>query len=310
MVLAAPRCENSQHFAACDALRDRVKELLDAEIDFIDNASFRDAHAEEEILTPEPACEEGDSTSTSKRGELPAHLARLCDAALLSADEERRLFRRMNYLKFRANALRWQLDFDDPQAEQIAQLEQFLDEAAAVRDRIIRANMRLVISIVKKFVSPSFSFDELLSDGIMTLMNAVEKFDYDRGYRFSTYAYRSIARNAYRKVMDRKKEMSKHSMIAEGAIEGSLEDRGTASMDEKTWERLRNLLGGFLDRLDKRERMIVQARYALGKHRNVQTFQSIADKLGVSKERVRQLEQRAVGKLRNMAAESQTDPTL
>jgi len=229
---------------------------------------------------------------------------------LLSADEERRLFRRMNYLKFRANALRWQLDFDDPQAEQIAQLEQFLDEAAAVRDRIIRANMRLVISIVKKFVSPNFSFDELLSDGIMTLMNAVEKFDYDRGYRFSTYAYRSIARNAYRRVMDRKKELSKHSMIAEGAIEGSLEDRGTASMDEKTWERLRNLLGGFLDRLDKRERMIVQARYALGKHRNVQTFQSIADKLGVSKERVRQLEQRAVGKLRNMAAESQTDPTL
>ena len=60
--------------------------------------------------------------------------------------------------------------------------------------------MRLVMSIVKKFVTPQQAFDELLSDGILTLMQAIEKFDFDRGFRFSTYAYRSIARNAYRCV--------------------------------------------------------------------------------------------------------------
>ena len=66
--------------------------------------------------------------------------------------------------------------------------------------------MRLVISIVKKFVGPQHSFDDMLSDGTMSLMHAVDKFDYDRGFRFSTYAYRAIARNAYRSIMDRHKE--------------------------------------------------------------------------------------------------------
>jgi RNA polymerase primary sigma factor len=62
-----------------------------------------------------------------------------------------------------------------------------------------------------------------------------------------------------------------------------------------------------MDRLDRRERLIVRCRYALGGHRKVKTFQTIADRLGVSKERVRQLEQRAMSKLRAMAAELQLD---
>ena len=55
--------------------------------------------------------------------------------------------------------------------------------------------------------------------------------------------------------------------------------------------------------LDRRERLIIRSRYALGSHRRVRTFQDLADRLGISKERVRQLEQRALGKLRALAAE-------
>ena len=214
----------------------------------------------------------------------------------------------MNFFKYRANVLRAKLDLDDPQESEIREIENLLQNAKDLRDHIIQANMRLVISIVKKFVSPSFSFDELLSDGIVILMNAVEKFDYDRGFRFSTYAYRSIMRNAYRKVMDRKKDQARYAAVAEETIEGSIDEGSTASMDEKTWERLRGMLAKFLGNLDKRERLIVRSRYALGQFRTVQTFQSIADKLGVSKERVRQLEQRAVGKLQAMAAEANAEP--
>ena len=69
-----------------------------------------------------------------------------------------------------------------------------------------------------------------------------------------------------------------------------------------------------LDQLDRRERLIIRARYGLGAHRKARTCQSIADKLGISKERVRQLQKRAVDKLREMAAENQLDklvePTL
>jgi len=62
-----------------------------------------------------------------------------------------------------------------------------------------------------------------------------------------------------------------------------------------------------LEQLDRRERFIIRSRYALGAHRKVRTFQCLADKLGVSKERVRQLEQRAVSKLRTLAAEFEMD---
>ena len=67
-------------------------------------------------------------------------------------------------------------------------VERFLAAAQAIRDHIIKANMRLVISVVKKFVTPQHSFDDMLSDGIYSLMQAVDKFDFDRGFRFSTYA--------------------------------------------------------------------------------------------------------------------------
>jgi RNA polymerase primary sigma factor len=56
-----------------------------------------------------------------------------------------------------------------------------------------------------------------------------------------------------------------------------------------------------LDKLDRREKLIVRARFSLGSHRRVQTLQRIADSLGVSKERVRQLEKRALEKLRELA---------
>ena len=58
-----------------------------------------------------------------------------------------------------------------------------------------------------------------------------------------------------------------------------------------------------LARLDRRERFIVRRRYGMGRSQKMATFQSMANKLGVSKERVRQLENRAVGKLRTMAVE-------
>jgi RNA polymerase primary sigma factor len=59
--------------------------------------------------------------------------------------------------------------------------------------------------------------------------------------------------------------------------------------------------------LDRRERFIIRSRYALGGRRKVKTFESLADKLGVSKERVRQLEQRAVATLQTMAADLKMD---
>ena len=89
------------------ALRSRANKLLDHEIDFISSGEFRRPDARRRILGLEGAG--GPSVSAPVEGklpkDLPAHLARLCESRLLTASEEQELFRRMNYLKYRANAL-------------------------------------------------------------------------------------------------------------------------------------------------------------------------------------------------------------
>lgn len=302
------RSESGESLAS-DRLEREVKRVLDQEIDFVDNVEFRHADAELEILGPDrqlltdPAARK---RSPLPR-DLPAHLAALCQTELLTADEERRLFRAMNYLKFRANALRAALDPAHPCSERLQSFQASLQAAEALRDRLILANMRLVVSIVKNFIGPTHSFDDMLSEGVVSLMQAVDKFDYDRGFRFSTYAYRAICRNSLRMITQQKKEAARYSV---GGAEQLFEVPGhgdCSSVAEHRWSRLREAMTQMLTRLDRRERFIIRGRYALGSHRKVRTFQCLADKLGVSKERVRQLEQRAVLKLQQMAEEAGLD---
>lgn len=306
MIQAAIKTRTRKKKSSADAsqLRERAGRLLRTEIDFIGNKSFCGVERDLEPTRFETVAEAPEGLLPRN---LPGHLARLCEAAVLSPEEERDLFRRMNYLKYRANVLRAHLDPLNPDPSTVYQAERMLAGAMATRDRIIKANMRLAISVVKKFVNPQNSFDELLSDGIFSLMQAVDKFDYDRGFRFSTYAYRAIARNAYRTVTRRQKESIRFATdVVDGGIEEA-DDRSSPSMDVQTWTRLRGALSEIMERLDRREQLIIRCRYALGAHRKVKTFQAIAEKLGVSKERVRQLEQRAMSKLRSMASELSMD---
>ncbi|MEZ6073648.1 MAG: sigma-70 family RNA polymerase sigma factor [Pirellulales bacterium] len=163
------------------------------------------------------------------------------------------------------------------------------------------ANIRLVVSLVKKYVTPPCSFDDLLSDGIQRLIRVVDKFDFERGFRFSTYAYRALSREAYRAVVMRKQEQDK--TIGDPDLVDALagKDDAMSSVDEHRWQQLREMLAQFVDRLDRRERFIIRSRYALGSHRTTRTLQYLAGRLGLSKERVRQLEQRAVAKMQEMA---------
>lgn len=290
--------------ANVESMRRRVLELLRTEIDFIPNSDFthRDEFAESIV---EATMQEHGGVKTP--ADLPAHLRRMCEVELLTREQEKALFREMNYLKFRANALRSRLDPDRIDGQTVTAIDSLLGRAQAIRDHIIKANTRLVMSIVKKFVTPSQSFDDMLSDGLFTLMQAVDKFDYDRGFRFSTYAYRAIARNAYRTVTTARREESRFTRDAEEWAFEQEDDHSSSTIAEQVWSNLRELTASMLEKLDRRERFIIRSRYALGAHRKVRTFQCLADKLGVSKERVRQLEQRAVNKLRSMAAELEMD---
>lgn len=282
----------------------RIEELRATEISFIPNVAFEFASAEPEADFVQAVIGYRVQGEAAPAG-LPPHLQRLCEAELLSFEHEQALFRAMNYRKFQAEQLRTRLDQDHTCSETLESLECVLGEVRAIRDHLVKANMRLVISIVKKFVTPQLSFDEMLSDGLVTLMVAVDKFDFDRGFRFSTYAYRSIARTAYRagrSVQQLGPQLASEDWSAELA-----DDRGSSAMRDGFWSGLRNLTGAMIEQLDRREKFIIRCRYALGSHRKVKTLQFLADKLGVSKERVRQLEIRAVKKLQSMATEIELD---
>ena len=87
-------------------------------------------------------------------------------------------------------------------AEERACLEQIVSEGLAARDHLIRANTRLVVSIAKKYIGRNVPFLDLIQEGNLGLMKAVEKFEYQRGYRFSTYATWWIRQTITRAIAD------------------------------------------------------------------------------------------------------------
>jgi RNA polymerase primary sigma factor len=290
-----------------ETLRVRTLELLRCEIDFIPNSQFRSVDNVRDGIVAETLRTAAAGTRPTAPADLPAHLRRMCESDLLTHEQESALFREMNYLKFQAHALRSRLNPEQADPEAVAAIESRLARAQTIRDHIIKANMRLVMSVVKKFVAPQHSFDDLLSEGTFTLMQAVDKFDYDRGFRFSTYAYRSIARAAFRSLKTARSEEARVTRNTEEWAFEQEDDRRSSSMSDQVWSNLRELTASLVDRLDRRERFIVRSRYALGSHRKVRTFQDLANKLGVSKERARQLENRAMKKLHAMASEFDND---
>lgn len=246
--------------------------------------------------------------SPRKRSELAEEtdVSRLCETHLLTADEEVVLFKRMNELKFGATVLRERLRPENPTRSLVERIESMLDQAQAIRNHIVQANVRLVVAIVKRLTGPQHDFDEFVSDGMLSLMQVVEKFDFDRGFRFSTYAYRALTRTVYRKMASvHKQEQRAGNGMDETLLE--VPGRTEASYSEGTWKNLRSLLCEFMQHLDRRERHIIYARYALGFGAKAATFQALADELGVSKERVRQLERRAMDKLQALAGNVDLD---
>ena len=293
----------------------RLQQVLETPLEFVSSASFDTANIEEEVRQTLSELMSPASLDENLPQNLPGHLARLCECSRLAPLEEQRLFRSMNFLKFRASEERLRLqEKKRPAPELLAAIEKDLQNAERVRNHIIRANTRLVFSVIRKFVNPQHSFDDLLSDGIFTLIRAVDKFDTDRGFRFSTYAYRAITSNTCRKIANRQKELSRQSTSASQLIDESLESPAPSGMNEQTWTQLNDVLTQLIRRLDRREQLILRSRHALGSHRTTHTFQDLANRLGISKERVRQLEHRAVEKLRSWAAEQSVqelvDPVL
>ena len=154
----------------------RAQRILELPLDYIPNEHFakvlRSQKLERRVLGAMPASEESLKKARLPSG-LPPYLASLYEVPLLSRVQEAHLFRKMNYLKYKANKLRGKLDPNQPKSSLMDLIEKYDDQAVATKNQIIRANLRLVVSIAKRHVGPAENFFELVSDGNMSLMRAV-----------------------------------------------------------------------------------------------------------------------------------------
>jgi RNA polymerase primary sigma factor len=273
--------------------------FLGQKVEYVHNPSFDDPQSAEEILAPMPEKRHA-ARSLKPPADLEPYLADLyLDATLLERDQEVHLFRKMNYLKFRAVKLGGALDPKCPGASDLDAIERFLAEARAVKDQIIRANLRLVVSIARKRVGPFRDLLELVSDGNVSLIRAVEKFDFSRGFKFSTYASWSIMNKLAQSVIEERTRRDRFVSVGEVPFDASdnrTDEHEAEAMYRSNQEMVRTMLGP----LDDRERRILAGRFALDGAEEL-TLQRLGQELGISKERVRQIETRAQAKIRKFA---------
>lgn len=281
-------------------------------IDYIPCSDFSRKNAERLASTP-PADAE---VPLQRRGEksvvdgpISPYIARLYDARLLTKDEEQFYFRRMNWLKYRAAKVRKTLDPRRATRRQMQKVEVLLNESEQVKALVITSNLRLVVSIAKKFVSSELLFEDLVSEGNLALMRSVEKFNFALGNRFSTYATYAIQRHFYRLSQRSRKQWNRfvsddNALQALPAGERDL-DLCTASQVSV----LKQTFGQFLEELEPREKQIVVARFGFDGE-PPRTFRELGSQLGVCKERIRQIQGRAMDKLRVMAEEARLSQTV
>ena len=125
------------------------------------------------------------------------YLKEMARVPLLSTEEEVQLAMRQEAGEQAAERLT-----QAPEHERRAEWQFLIQDGLNARDHLIKANTRLVVSIAKKYMSRGVPFLDLIQEGNLGLMKAVEKFDYHRGYRFSTYATWWIRQTITRAIAD------------------------------------------------------------------------------------------------------------
>lgn len=285
---------------------ERATKVLELSLDYIGNADFDDESLHDAIMGDMPVSSEASRKVRAPSG-LPPYLASLYDVPLLNREQEYHLFRKMNYLKHVASKMRTELDPKAPLIELMDSIESLYESSVAVKNRIVQANLRLVVSIAKRHVDPSDDFFGLISDGNMSLIRACEKFDYSRGNKFSTYASWAIMKNFARTIPDEFRHRDRFRTSSEEIFTSHQDQRAdnlTAEIDQASRTAQ---VQQILHTLDQREQQIIVRRFGLDHRFEPLTLKEVGEELGVTKERIRQLESRALDKLRLAAAKAHID---
>ncbi len=206
----------------------------------------------------------------------------------LTKEQQETLFLRYNYARYRLSALleKQKRRFSLSRAREMIVWHR---RALSACSDIVNANLPLVAAMAKKCRGADVEFGELISEGNLALFRAVNKFDVSRGFRFSTYACRSIILSFKRMIGLQIKHNLRFPCTFEPEWEKPDESqkREVLLADENDFVRFilnRNLAG-----LTKLERLIIAERFPLFGKNKGETLCKIGEKVGLSNERVRQI---------------------
>lgn len=281
----------------------RVARINRKKVRFIDDELYHSADAESAvhaIASQESLSARSTREETRIPRDLPAYLQELYRTPLLTPGRERALFLKFNFHKFQFVQARRKLDPQFARHRDLHVLEGHLRRATDTRNAIVQANLRLVVSVARKHLRGGLALMELISDGNITLMRAVEGFDIHRGNRFSTYATLALMKGFARSVPAMLAGLMRGRKIASNA--GLLAEVPDQRPDFHSDRLLaRDEVRQLLSHLTDRERSVIEAHYGLNAgpaSASAATYDQVGFRLGLSKQRVRHIEQTALNKLR------------
>jgi RNA polymerase sigma factor (sigma-70 family) len=280
--------------------RELVTEAMTANLAYVKNDLFKKAAAERELF------EEGMAITPASTSwyhpmiddELIANAAP--SSSLLSAKQEVHLFLRYNFARMRAQAAVKR--FRTHPGKQIArEIVLWYARVKDTREMITQANLALVLAMAKRTRMSEVDFGELVSEGNMALLRAVEKFDAARGFKFSTYACRAILKAFSRIALKTSRYRNAFPAEFDPAMEKSnYQETRRADIEQDAVEELQRIIGDNRAQLSDVERTVIEARFAInrGQDAPAMTLEEVGQVIGVTKERVRQIQNKALEKLR------------
>jgi RNA polymerase primary sigma factor len=274
----------------------RLYRRIFEKIDYIYDASFAFEHTEEELFGEGSHVDVPEWTYfTEVAEEVPSHGGK---RTVLSPRDEAKMFLRYNYARYRlSKLLEAQRKRQTP--ARAKQMVHWFRGALKDQARLVQANMALVLAMAKRWRNPNVEFGELVSEGNMALLRSVEKFDVSRGYKFSTYACRAILKSFKRLSAKTYRYRQHFPTEFDPELERSdFGDQRHKMQRENSLDGLREILARNSAKLSNVERTIVRERFAIRSRSKGRTLAEVAKMVGLTNERVRQIQNLALGKIR------------
>jgi RNA polymerase sigma factor (sigma-70 family) len=271
----------------------------------IGSTTFGSARMEEQLFGP-GAIEVNVPAWTSFPEAGDEEMPRASKRAALSGKEEAAMFLRYNYARYRLGRLLAKHEGSAGRGER-REIDLWHRRMMDCKETLARANMALVVAMAKRTRIPNVEFSELVSEGNMAMLRSIEKFDVSRGFKFSTYGCRSILKSFNRLATKTGRYRRLFPTEFDPELERSDGDVHRHEVERRdSVEEVREVLSGSRAGLSALERKVLVERFAIGSSAShAMTLAEVGKTVGLTNERVRQIQNGALAKLRAVMADGE-----